>query len=395
MARNDSLRFRTHRALLVALCALIPVLLVAPVAAQAKSITLAVQDDAVFLNQNPVMTPTIGLGAMKKIHAKRIRINIGWTSVLATDPKSKKTPSKPTYDFSRFDTAVAAARAAGDTVQLTVTGPSPAWATHDKKLGNNRPDAKKFAAFAGAVASHFTNTISAISVYNEPNWANFLKPFNVTKRVKGKKVRVDGRPALYRDIYARSYKAIKKANKKMPVWIGELAPQGKSTKQGRVPSPLAFLRDVLCVDKTVKHRSCAGLKTDGLALHSYLLGKSPKTKPRYSDDISMAVLSRASTLLTRAEKLKALRLTNGKSGIPIYLTEFGYLTVKGSRGTTLTRQAAWIPQAIAIARKASRVKELLLYELIDPHNEHATWIGGLYKRDGKAKPVVAKLAALK
>ena len=392
MPRTRSLQTRTIRTPLALVLALALAAVLAPAAAQAKSFYLAVQDDDVMLGHNPYMPAAAGLDVTKEIGAKQIRVLIPWTKVLATDPTDRTAPKKPTYDFSQFDAAVAAAHAAGVTVQLTVTGPAPAWATHDHEQGVNQPDAKKFAAFAAAVASHFTNTVKAISIYNEPNYPYFLAPFKACKKVKGKKTCTDGRAAEYRDLYTRSYTAIKKVNKKMPVWIGELAPQGEATNKGKAPSPLAFLRDVLCVDKKVKHKSCSGtVKTDGVALHSYLLAKSPKSKPRYGDDMSMGVLSRASSLLTKLEKVKALRLSNGKTGVPIYLTEFGYLTISGSRGTTESRQATWIPQAIALAKKASRVRSLLLYQLIDPYNTEATWIGGLFHRDGTPKPVVAKL----
>ena len=89
--------------------------------------------------------------------------------------------------------------------------------------------------------------------------------------------------------------------------IGELAPQGRSTTKGAALAPLSFLRAALCVDTKVKKKSCAGLKTDGLAVHPYLLGAAPTKKPATANDLSMAVLSRAGDLLSKLEKLKALR----------------------------------------------------------------------------------------
>lgn len=378
--------------LLAAVCALA---VLAPAAGAAKPFTLGVQDDQVMLGVNPNMTRPDGIAAMKTIHARQVRINIGWARVLTSDPSSRTTPSKPAYDFTRYDEMIAALRAAGDTVQVTLTGPAPAWATHDHKLGVNRPDPVKFGRFAGAAAAHFGSKVYAISIFNEPNWPTFLTPFRTCKRTHGKRVCGDGRPALYRELYRRSYTAIKKARSRQRVWIGELAPQGKRTRGGLVIKPLLFLRQVLCVDTRVRRRTCGPLKTDGLAVHAYLLGKPPTAKPRYADDLSIRVLPRASTLLGRLERVKALRLPSGRAGIPIYVTEFGYLTVKGSRGTTLSRQAKWIPQAITMTRRMSRVRELLLYQLIDPYDLRDTWRSGLYKHSGAPKPVVARLARLR
>lgn len=385
------------RFLLAALCCL----LLAPAAAQAGTpFQLGVQDDAVLTGGNPVMSPVAGLAAMKKIHANVVRLNVPMAWTLTTDPHSKTAPKTPTYEFGSFDSAIARIRAAGSTVQLTVTGPAPAWATGDKKLGTYKLNATKFAQFSAAVAAHFGTDVTAISILNEPNWPTTLAPIKgkcktTTVRGKRKKVCADLRPQLYRSIYAASYTAIKKVAPTTPVWIGELSPQGRSTTKGAALSPLSFLRTAMCVDTKVKKKTCAGLRTDGLALHPYYLGEPPTAKPKSPDDLSMAALPRATTLLAKLEKLKALRLSNGKAGIPIYLTEFGYLTIKGVRGVSESKQAAYIPQAIKMAKKASRVRQLVLYELIDPYDKNASWIGGLYSRAGKAKPVVAKLAALR
>jgi hypothetical protein len=380
------------RSVLIALCCL----LAAPAAAQASSpLQLGVQDDTVFTSGNPVMSALDGLAVTKSIHGSVVRMNVPMMWTLVADQRGKTVPSKPEYDFRAYDQAILGMRSAGLTVQLTVTGPVPAWASSTKKSGVAGINATRFGQFAGAVAAHFSSSVKAISVMNEPNWPTMMAPEKSCKKVKGKKVCTDHRPATYRAIYSASYKAIKKAAPSMPVWIGELAPQGRASSKGSSISPLAFLREVLCVDTAVKKLSCAGLRTDGLAVHPYLLGEPPTAKPRYADDLSMAVLSRASTLLTKLEKKKALLTSKGKAGIPIYLTEFGYLTTKGSRAVTQSQQAKYIPQAIAMAKKASRVKQMILYQLIDPYSKSATWIGGLYTRTGTAKPVVAKLKALR
>jgi hypothetical protein len=326
-------------------------------------------------------------------------MNVSMAATLTTSPKNKTAPKTPVWNFAGIDNVVNGAARQDATVQLTLTGPMPAWATGDHKVSSYKIDPAKFALFASAVAQHFDGRVDAISVMNEPNWPTSMMPIKgkcTTKTSNGRKKKTcaDLRPQSYRNIYKAAYAAIKKASPQMPVWIGELSPQGRATTKGAALAPLSFLRSVLCLNATATKLSCGGLKADGLALHPYLLGQKPTAKPKGADDLSMAVLSRASSLLTKAEKLKALRTSLGKTGIPIYLTEFGYLTIKGERGVTTAQQAVYIPQAIKMAQKASRVRDLVLYELIDPYAKNATWIGGLYTRGGTAKPVVKKLEAL-
>jgi len=369
--------------------------LLLPSAAHGASFSLGVQDDTVLLGNSTQMSAATGLGVMKTIHAKTVRLNVAWTKVLTSNVNATSAPSSPSYDFSAIDAGLAGIRAAGDTAYLTVTGPAPAWAAGNKKSGAYKVSPTYFSRFAAAVAKHYAGKVAAISIWNEPNWPTTLEPVKVCKTVKKKKVCTDTRPTLYRDLYAKSYAAIKKVSSKIPVWLGELAPQGRSTTKGAALSPLSFVRNMLCVDTKVTKRTCTGLKTDALAVHPYLLGASPKTKPSNANDLSMAVLSRASDLLTKLEKLKALRTASGKTGIPLQLTEFGYLTTSGSRGVTVSQQATYVPQAIAMAKKASRVRSLYLYQLIDSDNPDVTWNSGLYYANGKPKPVVAKLAALR
>lgn len=377
------------------LTALAAALFLPSAAGAASPFALGVQDDNVLEGRSAQMSAATGLGVMDTIHATTVRLNVAWTSVLTSSASATSAPASPQYDFSAIDAGLDAIDAAGYSAYVTITGPAPAWATATKKAGVTKVNPAAFGRFSAAVAEHFAGHVAAISVWNEPNWPTTLAPVKVCKKVKRKKVCTDTRPTLYRNLYAAAYKAIKQTDPSIPVWIGELAPQGRSTTKGAALAPLSFLRTALCVDTTVKKKTCAGLKTDGLALHPYLLGAPPTRKPAGANDMSMAVLSRASDLLTKLEKVKALRLSSGKAGIPLQLTEFGYLTTGGSRSVTVGQQATYVPQAIKLAKKAKRVRSLYLYQLIDSDNPDVTWNSGLYYADGKAKPVVAKLAALR
>jgi hypothetical protein len=366
-----------------------------PVAAQgASGFQLALQDDPVFLGRNPAMTQQQGLQFANDVGAKSLRFNLPWAWMYDGDPHSKKAPSNPQYRLADFDAAIEAASQAGIAVQLTLSGPAPAWASGDKKVSYSRPSASRYAKYVAYVAKHYKGKIRAISVWNEPNFSSTFGPVPKCKKVKGKKkCSADKRGSAYRTLYRAAYSAIKKASPKTQVWLGELSPQGRNTSKGYSLPPLEFLRSVLCLDKKAKKRSCSGIKADAVAIHPYLLGKSPNSKPPLADDLSMAVISRASSLLSKAEKLKAIRLPNGKSGVPIQLTEFGYLMLSKTRTVTEAQQSKYIAQAIKLAKKASRVKQLVLYQVVDD-KPPAPWIGGLFTASGEPRTVVDTLKDL-
>ena len=102
-----------------------------------------------------------------------------------------------TYDFSSRSTrSRPPRRSRGIKLQLTITGPAPASATADHKIGGNRPDPVKFAAFARTVAVHFKGRVDRYSIWNEPNLSAWLSPSKSA-------------PQLYRSLYKAGYTAIK------------------------------------------------------------------------------------------------------------------------------------------------------------------------------------------
>ena len=113
----------------------------------------------------------------------------------------RRRPTAPPYDFSQVDALQAAAAAHGIKLQLTLTGPAPAWATKDRKVGANQPDPVKFAAFVRTVAAHFKGRVDRYSVWNEPNLSAWLAPSKTA-------------PKQYRSLYKTAYSAIKTVDPK-------------------------------------------------------------------------------------------------------------------------------------------------------------------------------------
>src|SRR5690349_20403703 len=143
--------------------------LVVPAAAQAHKVEFALQDDAVFVEQ-AYMPREKALEDAQKLGATRIRVNLLWARMLASNANAKTAPANGAeYDVSKVDELQKAAAAKGIKLQLTLTGPAPAWATKDHKVGPNAPDPAKFAAFTRTVAAHFAGRVDRYSIWNEPN----------------------------------------------------------------------------------------------------------------------------------------------------------------------------------------------------------------------------------
>ena len=296
---------------------------------------------------------------------KRIRVNLLWSRVLA-DGADRRTPPAhgAVYDFSRVDALQQAAARHGIKLQLTLTGPAPAWATKDRKVGANQPDPVKFAAFVRTTAAHFKGRVDRYSIWNEPNLSAWLAPSATA-------------PKQYRALYKAGYTAIKTVDPKSKVLFGELAPN----RDGRTIAPLKFLRAV--APKNAK------LKADGLAHHPYQLTSSPKKLAGGPDDAPISQLPRLAKTLDQLAKAKGLSTPKGK-GLDLYLTEFGYLSA-GNRGLAQSVRATWLRSAYDIARRNPRVKQILQFQLVDGP-AHTLWHSAIIDNHGRPMGAYAGLA---
>ena len=169
---------------------------------------------------------------------------------------------------SPVDALQAAAATRGIKLQLTITGPAPAWATEDHKVGANQPDPVKFGAFARTVAAHFKGRVDRYSIWNEPNLSAWLAPSKSA-------------PKLYRALYKAAYTAIKTVDPKAKVLFGELAPNRRRPhdRPAEVPARRRRLAP-----------SARPLKADGLALHPYQFTVAPTVAAGGPDDAPISQL---------------------------------------------------------------------------------------------------------
>jgi Cellulase (glycosyl hydrolase family 5) len=344
---------RSLVALLIATSLLIAAVLAVPAQSHAsRGMELALQDDATFIVGSKRVSARRAFDLVRALGVTRLRVNLLWAYTLpASQYNARRKPSTLSYSFNQFDQLVDSAAKRGIRIHLSLTGPPPRWANpkHSLSRGWYKPDTRAFGAFAAVVAEHFRGRVDRYSIWNEPNWKTWLGPLNSAA-------------SIYRGLYTRGYAAIKKADPRAKVLIGETSPFARKNLS---TAPLAFLRQLTCVNSKYKRtRRCPVLKTDGFAHHPYDFRHSPTYQYPGADNVTIGTLSRLTTALDKLSRAGALRF-NGGGRMPVYLTEYGYFA-SGHRALPVKQRTRYLQQAYSIALKNSRVKSQLQYLLLAP-----------------------------
>jgi hypothetical protein len=315
----------------------------------AAGMTVAIEDEDVFVNGISGVNPLIGYRLLDDLGIKTMRMLITQTSV--------QTGSK--FDFTKYRNLLVTARSRGIQVQVVLIGKYP------------RPNVKSFAKFARAAAAALKGQgVTFYSIWNEPN----LKAW----------IRSNNRAAIYRSLYAAGYKAVKKGDRSAKVLFGETSP---FIDRSPGTPPLRFLRQVACLDNNYRKtgKRCPRLKANGYAHHPYDFTKAPKKSNRGPDNATIGTLRN----LTRAlSKVQRTRQITGISNV--YLTEYGYFAT-GPRALPEDRRALYLKQGFAIARRTPHVKEMVQYLLAQPRVGRFTT--GVVSEDGVQLPSYDALKA--
>jgi hypothetical protein len=348
----------------------------ATASAEARTLPLiGIQDDAVFVRlpsayggtgARRLISAQAGYHSARRLGASVIRVAINWAAV-------SHGPAATEQDWSHYDAAIVAARQRGFVVQIALTGPAPAFATANHRVGIDRPNARFFARFAEAAALRYRAQAQTYSIWNEPNWPSLLQP-------------VRDAPAIYRGLYQAGYAAIKHADPQARVLIGELAPMGPP--EAGIP-PLRFLRELTCRTSDLRAaRRCVPLIADGFALHPYTLRWQPTFPGNGPDDVTTGSLSRLVRILDHLARLHAL---SSPAGLPldIYLTEYGWHA--NYRPIPEPLRALYATEGFTLALDHPRVKEIVWYQLAPPPPSSVhIWNTALL--DGHGRPTSTFLA---
>lgn len=340
------------------------------------------------------------LAQLEHLGVHALRVELYWREV-APGPNATKRPSfeatePAAYRWGPYDWLLAKAHELKWPVLLTVTSPVPRWASASHTFDTS-PNWKDFQEFMTAVGRHYGSQVALFAIWNEPNDAAFLLPqFNASGQPAS--------PRIYRGLFQAGYAGLQAAGLAHPkVLMGETAPVGSDSlsrsevrKYGLLHdvAPLAFLRGTLCLSSHYgRAGSCGSLPAYGYSHHAYTNKLGPTWRPPERDDVTIGVLSRLERALDLAARAGAIR-----SGMPLYLTEFGVQS-KPNRylGVPVAKQAENDALAEYIAWRDPRVAAFSQYLLHDDplggapgagvHGGRVGFQSGVEYVNGRPKPL--------
>jgi len=398
----------------VVVLALLGLVLPAGAAASSKQISI-LQDDGVLLGNSPHGVEE-AMAEAKELGFDSVRTFVSWSGV---SPRSQSRtmpagfdpgdPNSPGYDWARYDRFIAAARANGLEVLLTLSPPVPYWASDQpgrcphfvggyRNLGKGcywKPNARLFGQFAKAVALRYGTrapaplggAVNRYSIWNEPNLEHYLYP----QLQRTRSGMVDVAAKRYRSLWLQGWKAIAKYDRpnRRRVLFGETA---------AISSPVDTLYAALCLNpegepfkgRLRRLQGCVRprkLPIGGFAVHPYNKDATGTVFQRSNttDSLAMAHLNRLHRVLDRTARFGRIP---GKRGI--FITEFGFQTNPPDNkfGVSLAAQARSLNQSERLFYADPRVKAISQFELYDAPEvrKQDVYNTGLRLVDGPKKP---------
>ena len=267
---------------------------------------------------------------------------------------------------------------------MAFTGPAPAWATGDRRVGVQAVRAAPFGQFVRDAAKHFKGRVDRYSIWNEPNWHTQLTPSRACRKNRWGRGCDAGLATLYRTLYVAGYRAVKAVDRQAQVLFGEFAPQASGTPKeptAYASSPLAILRAITCSTRSWKAAGrCPRLLADGFAQHPYAFTTAPDRPVGRADDVTLATLDRLTRALDRLAARRALRTPSGEP-MDLYLTEHGYMQ-SGPRRLPEPTRSQYLTQSFDQALAHPRVRQLLQYLLLGPPPPRNLFPTELINHDG-------------
>ena len=382
------------------------------------------QDDP-HLMGDPVTT----FAMLRLLGVDEVRVLVRW-QLVAPHATSHKRPARfnaadpaayPRRSWTQWDNIVTDAKAAGITVDLDVAGGAPLWATGRgaHSATDWEPSAGEYGQFVHALGVRYSGdynplnnkltpgdpadlpAITTWSIWNEPDYGPTLAPQGLPGHLT-----IEHSPEMYRELIAAGWHALHATGHEHDMFlIGELAPRGESywgVWSGMTPA--VFLRALYCLDSryrplrgsAARLRGCpstlAGSRAfrednpglfaaGGFSDHPYMRWYPPDHEPN-PDPVNHLKTGGYASLALIGQLMRGLDRVQAAYGahphMPIYDTEFGYLTTPPKHKNQIKsglHTYSWASQATAayylnwaeyISWRTPRLKSFAQYLLYDP-----------------------------
>jgi polysaccharide biosynthesis protein PslG len=355
-----------------------------PAATAQRHLLVGIQDDAQTVYGNP----TAAFALLRQLRVQIVRVNLNWGGKFGVArsrrPAHPLDPSDPAYNWDVYDRAVRYAAQNGMQVLFTILF-TPKWANGGKAANVPPRSANDLRNFAYAAAERYSGHYIPVNdtgdetalpavkywmAWNEPNnpiWlkqtsgGRFVSPRNYAKICT----------AIWIGVHTTNFAGEKVA-------CGATGPRGNNNARSSRPSlqPLAFMRAA---------RKAGMRHMDAYAHHPYY-GK-PRETPATRPCCNAVTLGNINTLIRTSNQLFGRK--------PIWITEYGYQTPPDRQfGVSFAKQARYLRQAYAIARRAPQISMMVWFMLRDDTNLGIGWQSGFLTAKGKRKPAFSVFARL-
>jgi hypothetical protein len=351
--------------------------------------------DTQYLSADPAAASRL-FDETVRARATIAKIPLSWRGITDGRPANAADPSDPVYRWSAIDRAVRDAAARSLQPLLLVTA-APDFAEGparpgDASPGTWKPNPHDYAEFAVAVATRYSGSyagpggvlprVAYYQAWNEPNLPGHLAP----QWEDGQMVA----PALYRELLNAFYGAVTSVRSDNVVLTAGTAPYGDPQGSGRI-GPLAFWRDVLCLDRALRPASCPlRASFDILAHHPINTTGPPRQQPPQDDDVSTANLGALTDVLRAAERAGTIASPGPH---PLWATELWWETAPPDpyQGIAPRLQARWLAQSMYLLWRQGA--SAVIYLSAGDGEYHPDLFlevsgAGLFYLDGSAKPAL-------
>jgi hypothetical protein len=410
----------------------------APAAASTTQVSVFQADPQVLGN------PTGTLRTLRDLGVSMVRVNVNWNQIAPSAVSTRRPTGFNAADpaaysargWALYDAVVRAAAADDITVDFTINGPAPLWATGSGAPRGTtgyfredwEPSATEYGYFVEAVGTRYDGSyrprgsatalprVSFWSIWNEPNYGYDIAPQGI-----GRNQSIPNSPHIYRNLLDAAWSSLNATGhttRTDKILLGEVTPHGENAwGVFNNMKPLLFLRSLYCVDSrdrplrgaAARDQGCpttaagsrafraenpALFSASGFAAHPYE-EVSPPNLPTHlcgtklcagpPGDPDFADLPEVPRLERTLDRLNGAY--GSHSHFPVWSTEYGFRTRPPDphEGVSQSTAAIWMNWAEYLSYRQSRLLSYSQYGLID-QPPPAYFDTGLLNPNGSEKP---------